>query len=237
MARLFLTPFTMDGPTQLAFNATRLTGEGDFLGAEEIYFTSLTALNDSGVNAVALIGFDDDTDTITVSIRADGLEADQLHPQHIHGFMGDDPDEAMLPTMDADTDGDGFIELLEAAPSYGPVLLSLTDDGMADAFPMAEDGTISFTETYSLPMQDLGDDPMLDLREIVLHGMSVDGSAGDGTDGEIDGTAGYKATLPVAAGELDMIEDTDGLLTALGIDGIDFGGFGPPMGDAGMTMG
>ncbi|MDT0577194.1 hypothetical protein RM533_13625, partial [Croceicoccus sp. F390] len=166
------------------------------------FYTSFTALNASGVSGVGFAAFDEETGTLTVTIRAAGLEADQVHPQHIHGFMAQDGTvaESMVPTLDVDDDDDGFIELMEGGQTYGPVLLDLTADG---EFPTAdENGVISFTQTYQLPEQDLGADPMLDLREFVLHGLSL--VTGDGSNGgEADGTAGYKATLPVAAGSLD----------------------------------
>ena len=64
----------------------RLTGESDFRDADVFYVTSFTTLNDSGVTGVAIIGYDVDSGTITVAISASGLEPNQVHIQHIHGF-------------------------------------------------------------------------------------------------------------------------------------------------------
>ncbi|WP_299306873.1 CHRD domain-containing protein [uncultured Croceicoccus sp.] len=219
-----------EGPTEAQYNtllnqvAFNLTGDDAYLDAENIFATEFTALNGSGVSGVGIAGYDADSGTVTVTIMAEGLEANQLHPQHIHGFMaGEDGSvmESMVPTLDSDADGDGFIELMEAAGDYGPVLLSLTENG---EFPTANaDGSLSFTQTYTLPEQDLGENPMLALREFVLHGLTLE--AGEGSNGgEADGTAGYKATLPVAAGALDAV-DADGgdgivaLIDAFGADG------------------
>ncbi|MCB2080696.1 MAG: CHRD domain-containing protein [Novosphingobium sp.] len=213
---------TDEEPSQLAVLASEISGSADFLEADSFFFTSFQTLNGSGVSGVALVGFDDDSDTITVAIRAHGLEAGEDHIQHIHGFLADDMgsvQEALSPTIDLDEDGDGFIELGEAAVSYGPILMTLgTDDGMGGTNPpdVNADGMEWFMQSYDLPQGDLGADPMLDLREIVIHGMSL--MEGDGSgEGEADGTAGYKATLPVASGELDEVADVSelGILLAI----------------------
>lgn len=203
--------------------AYRLTNEDDFLQAEQFYFTQFTALNGSGVSGGAIIGYDEDTNSITVAISARGLEPNQVHIQHIHGFTSGQ--DARTPTAAFDADGDGYVELAEGIPAYGPVLLNLAadhanddggdnghaHDGAATGFPTAPNGEIRFVETYQLPQGDLGADPMLALREIVLHGMSVPGGVGAGTPGEVDGTAGFKLVLPVASGELSEVSSAQDL--------------------------
>ena len=192
----------------------RLTGESDFRDADVFYVTSFTTLNDSGVTGVAIIGYDVDSGTITVAISASGLEPNQVHIQHIHGFP--DGTNATTPTTALDDDGDGFVELAEGLATYGPILLDLSinhEDGTGNdnghshegglsGFPTAPDGNIWFVETYQLPAGSLPAEPTLDLREIVIHGMSVNATDGVGTAGEVDGTAGFKLVLPVASGEL-----------------------------------
>lgn len=46
----------------------------------------------------------------------------------------------------------------------------------------------------------------LDQREIVLHGLTLDGSKGVGTEGQANGEAGYKAVLPIASGEIERVD-------------------------------
>lgn len=220
---------------ELAF---RLTGEDDFFAADQFYFTRFTALNGSGVQGGAIIGFDDDTDTITVAISARGLEPNQVHLQHIHGFPNGQ--DAKTPTRALDADKDGYIELAEGIPAYGPVLLSLTanhanssgsDNGHAhgggglEGFPTAPGGKIAFVETYQLPQDMLGANPMLALREIVLHGMSVPAGVGAGTPGEVDGSGGYELVLPVASGELAEVHSAGQLRGFVQSTGFDSGWF------------
>ena len=195
----------------------KITGESDFLKADLFYTTTFTALNGSGVTGEAIIGYDIETQSITVAISAAGLEPNQVHIQHIHGFL--DGKEATTPTLLQDDDRDGFIEVAEGADTYGPILLDLKANHANDSggdnghdhsgdlsgFPTAPNGKIYFVETYQLPEQDLPANPMLDLREIVLHGLSVPAGIGAGTPGEVDGSGGYELALPVASGELTQV--------------------------------
>lgn len=175
------------------------------------YQANITPLNNSGVSGSALLVLDGNT--LTVNINATGLEPNQVHPQHIHGLLGpsNNPLDSHTPTLAQDTDHDGYVELAEGLVTYGPILLQLTSPpgGATTDFPTTPTGTLNFRQTYNLanpadfgtafgPGQLLP----LDLREIVLHGMTVPASAGVGTGGEVNGTAGFKPTLPVASGEI-----------------------------------
>ncbi len=195
-------------------------------GAETFnYFADLQGLSGSGVSGRTDLRLDTTANTLSVHLRATGLDPDQVHVQHIHGTFGSDgkPSQARTPSFanGADTDGDGFIELAEGVPFYGPVLLSLTDDTKTglDGFPTAPGGTIDFSYTYNLGTTSawganvLTADPddrfsavdllPLNMREIVLHGRTLAAGQGFGP-GEADGTAGYKLTLPVAAGVIQV---------------------------------
>ncbi len=153
-----------------------------------------------------------------VHLAADGLEEGQPHAQHIHGRFDANgaPVDSVSPTLADDTDGDGFIEVGEGAAAYGPIILPLDDE--EGSFPTAEDGTISYTRSFDLNDDELfegdfevSDALPLELREVVLHGGSVPEGAGEGTEGEVEGTGGYKAFLPVASGEFVEILIPDGV--------------------------
>ncbi len=166
-------------------------------------------LNNSGVTGTVLLDLSDDEKTLTVTTTATGLEPNQTHVQHIHGlFSGGAVADSMTPTLANDLDGDGFIELAEGLPAYGPIILPL-------ASIITPDGNTSVTTTYDLTDPSIfGKNPAtglaftaadlmpLTFREIVIHGLSVPAGVGAGTPNEIDGTGGYIAVLPVASGEI-----------------------------------
>src|SRR3712207_4052062 len=120
------------------------TGRADALQAGEIFRADLQALNDSGVSGYVELARQGDR--FTVRVQAEGLEADQTHIQHIHGRVGEDGGalESNVPGEAFDADGDGFVELAEGIPSYGPVLFNLTSPQGADlaGFPAAPGGNV-----------------------------------------------------------------------------------------------
>jgi len=139
----------------------------------QTFTATLRELNDSGVTGTATIT--QQGDQITVAIQATGLEANQVHVQHIHSLEG--AGDSTCPDASSDADGDGIITLEESAPDYGPVQLAL------EPFPNAPDGTISFSGTFDAPDDDMA------TNAVVIHGMSVDGT--------------YEGTLPVACGTIE----------------------------------
>lgn len=210
-----------------------LTQAGAFLAADHFYVAPFTALNGSGVTGGAILALDDATHTLTVAIHAAGVEAGLPHLQHIHGFVSGQ--DSVTPTPALDADHDGYVELGEGVPAYGPVLLNLvtnhdngaggdnghSHDGALTGVPTAPDGSVWFLESYTLPSGGLGEDPMLALREIVIHGLSVAAGAVQGTGGDVDGTAGYKLVLPIASGEIQPLASAGDLSQFLHDTGFD----------------
>lgn len=189
-------------------------------GAEADRFAALIApSNGSGAFGAATVALDRAAATISVDLWMTGLEPGQQHAGHIHGFADDRP--SLLPNVSLDADHDGFVEDPEGEPVVGPVILALTTDGsVTDAavgapFPVADAaGNLVLRQTYDFNeadpaqlalFQDLTD--RLAGREVQFHGLTLPATEGEGTGGEVDGTAGYKAELPVANGILLPVLD------------------------------
>lgn len=188
-------------------NGANLTAALQAFGnADRVFFADLNELNNSEAEGGALLLLKGQT--LTVITAARGVEAGQTHVQHIHGF--EDGRDAKVPTLAQDDDRDGFIELAEGLDTYGPILLNLTSTpgGGLEGFPTPAGDSFLFSQTYDLSdpkngeMAKLLDDVSLARREIVLHGASTLEGHGQGTDGEVNGTAGYKLVLPIASGEI-----------------------------------
>jgi hypothetical protein len=160
---------------------------------ERTYMANLQPLNNSGVTGTATLTVDENT--LTVEVMASGLEANKPHPQHIHGFM-DDNRNSTCPAPGDDTNGDGFVDLVEGLPSYGPVLLDLYVP--IDEFPVADaEGNLQYKRTFNLGEVEFEEEgeviaykdlKPLQNRVIVLHGLTVNGT--------------YVPTMPVACGQI-----------------------------------
>lgn len=184
----------------VALPSASIAQQGTEVERTSSYSGTLSPLNGSGVSGTFTIE-QRGQGQIRVHILASGLEVtDQPHVGHIHGLEGNA--KAMCPTRAQDDDGDDFIELAEGLDTYGPIIVPLGD------VDPDNDGAVDYTMTFNLNKAstfDAGKDKSdllpLGLREIVLHGLTLE--EGEGANGgEADGTAGYKTVLPVACGEI-----------------------------------
>ena len=200
-----------DGEDNLDYYHFRTGCENDdnvpvFQDPEEdatFYKAVVTELNDSNAKALAYLKLEDNR--LYTTILASGTTPNMVHPQHIHGFENDS--NSVCPTAEADENNDGFITLGEGAPYYGPVLLSLVEED--GDFPTANSwGVYTYSQSFTLGEGETisadGLDP-LENRVIVLHGMFVEDGLLTETD-DADDDPDYIATLPVACGQIQMIE-------------------------------
>lgn len=104
---------------------------------------------------------------LVAELLARGLD-DGIHVAHIHGIR---QAENECPDLSSDTDRNGFVDVVEGLPAYGPVQITLSD-GLSDR------GTrIKYTRTYTMldgggAISELGD---LSQYAIVVHGVDLDG--------------------------------------------------------------
>jgi hypothetical protein len=203
------------------------------------FSATLAQLNGSGVNGTVLFSLSDDRNSLTVNLRATGLEPGQPHIAHIHGLFSNitsgTPVNSSVPTLQQDTDRDGFIELAEGTPTYGPVLVPFPE------FTVDANGVANYTRVFNLldpttfnasfTRADLlgADLSSLDLREVVLHGRTVQPGPGAGTPGEVNGINGYLLALPVAAGEITRVSSAVPEPSTWAMMLIGFGGMGYSM--------
>lgn len=180
-------------------------GNGDdiLLAGPQVFTASFQAVNGSGVAGSVRIS----VDGTQMRVQADltGLEAGQAHPLHVHGLIasGDAPQDSVPMTTSLDTDRDGFIELGEAQRAAGPVLLDLGSPTAGADGSLHVDQTLNLNSVAGLTAGHTAADLFpLDFRSVEVHGLSVAAGAGAGTSGEVDGSVGYKATLPVAGATL-----------------------------------
>lgn len=214
--------------------------------------------------ATGQVSYDAATQMLSVLIQGTGFEPGIPHVAHIHGNLvnpmtsGSGALDSFTPTAAQDVDHDGFIELFEGLQTYGPILFDLMniDPNM--------DGTINYNMTFNLldPNAPFGFinplDPsqgrygiadlvglsgtQFDLRELVIHGLTVPAGVGidnpnqnPPTDDEVNGHStfapgsdgipfGHTVVLPVASGELvaAVPEPTTWAMMLLGFGAIGF---------------
>lgn len=158
------------------------------------YRAVLDDINGSGASGTATLTLTGRS--LRIHVQATGLGTGGAHLGHVHGVTGDNGRAiaSRCPTTAQDTDGDGFLELLEGVPVYGPILIDMMNidpDG---------DGNVNFTTTVQLA-ENATVIP-LNKRHVVVHGQNVLAGPGAGTPGEVDGTAGFKVILPNLCGSI-----------------------------------
>ena len=168
----------------------------EYLATLQPLNAGLNDLTASGEARISVSG-----DRVDVSINVAGVNPGTLHPQHIHAGP-------RCATQDDDSNNDGFLDVIEGLPDYGPILISL-DDTFANpndstfGFPTASsDGTYSYNASGSKShfQEELDQALKLDTRHVVIHGVDPATELPD-TVQSLPGAPAW-ATLPVACGEL-----------------------------------
>lgn len=175
------------------------------------YTATLSELNGSGAGGTATVELNDDASQATITVNSTGLSEGLPHAQHIHGELGT---ANQCPTPDADSNGDGVVDVAEGLPSYGGIQVSLNttgdtsaDSGLAvDRFPVGNESysrTIDISEDVSSELTNL---------HIVVHGVDEngDGEYNGEAKSSLDDSLPREATLPASCGQLALTSAASG---------------------------
>lgn len=234
---------TSTGAAVAALGLVLVAGPATAAHEGTAYSADLVELNGSGASGTATATVSEDGESVTVTVDASDLDLDFVHAMHIHGIydgdLSDDPAagefaRSICPDMSDDADGDGVLTVLEGAPKYGGVQVSLTTEGDTSAdsalaverYPAGT--TIDYERTIPLPNA-LKDE--LAAVHVVVHGTDTDDSGDESADlaSSLDPSLPVDATAPALCGTLTAVSSgaiqtggggtadaTDGALGATG---------------------
>jgi hypothetical protein len=183
--------------------------------AAERYSANLVPLNAEkiGTSASGTANLEVADGKLAVSIDLEGLTPGLMHLQHFHGFA--DGKDAVCPTVKEDTNGDGYVDLIETEPVAGTTMLPFhahpaTLEIPNDTYPVADNkGVASYQHTDQIDalekaLKDKFKAPVLDLakRVIFVHGVAGDAKLPE----SVKSLPGVPAqiTLPVACGKIEI---------------------------------
>jgi len=160
--------------------------------------------------------------TMTVTMAASGLLANQPHAAHIH-FGADARHEC--PTLGDDTNKDGHLNTTEGGPAYGPVVVSLTKTGdtsaksvlAVDRFDTAPGGKISYERGSITVAPEVATAITKGQSVVVIHGVDYnkDGKYDGDVKSDLDPSLPTEATDPALCGAL-RAAPTGGMATGQG---------------------
>ena len=160
--------------------------------------------------------------TITVTMAATGLLANQPHAAHIH-FGADARHEC--PVIGDDTNKDGHLNTTEGGPAYGAIVVSLTKTGdtspasglAVDRFDTAPGGKISYERGSIQVSQDVANAITKGQSVVVIHGVDYnnDGKYDGDAKSDLDPSLPTEATDPALCGALS-VAPSGGMATGQG---------------------
>lgn len=185
--------------------------------AGERFIAKLQPLNAAkiGTAATGTATLDVANGNLSVSIDMAGLPPGIMHLQHFHGFP--DGRDAACPTEDADTNGDGYVDLLETEPVAGTTMVPFhahpaTLEIPSDSYPVADQqGNANYKKIESVAaledaLKNKFKVPVLALekRVIFVHGIASSTALPDSVK-SLPGVPA-QATLPIACGKIEILK-------------------------------
>jgi hypothetical protein len=181
---------------------TALAADGD--ASANLQPVALNGVNGSGTAMVQVSGT-----TLTVTMAASGLLADNPHAAHIH-FGAEARHEC--PTAADDADSNGKLNTTEGGPAYGPVVVSLTKTGdtsaesvlAVDRFDTAPGGEISYERGSITTSPEVASAVVNGEAVVVIHGVDYNesGKYDGAAKSDLDPKLPTEATDPALCGAL-----------------------------------
>jgi hypothetical protein len=185
--------------------------------AAEHYTATLKPLNGDkiGASATGTADLTVENGKLLVRIDVEGLVPQTMHLQHFHGFP--DGRSASCPTAEDDTNGDGYIDLIETEPKAGTTMVPFhghpaTLEIPSDTYPLADaKGAARYEHSESVEaleaaLKEKFKAPALALpkRVVFIHGVAGDAKLPD----SVKSLPGVPAqvTIPVACGVIEAAE-------------------------------
>jgi hypothetical protein len=152
---------------------------------------------------------------LSISIGLAGLPPNIMHLQHFHGFP--DGKDASCPTDAADTNGDGYVDLIETEPTSGTTMVPFhahpaTLEIASDSYPVADqNGVAHYKNTVSVAALDAAlkekfkaPSLALDKRVIIIHGVANSPAL----PSSVKSLPGVPAnvTIPIACGKIEAVK-------------------------------
>lgn len=187
--------------------------------AQERYVAELRPLNAEalGRSAGGTATLHVEDGRLTITVAADGLAPETMHLQHYHGFP--EGKDASCPTPQADTNGDGFIDLIETEATAGTTMVPFHDDPASldiasETYPVAtEEGAVRYSQTVAVDELERAledkfgvSELALERRVVFLHGTAPDADLPESVR-SLPGVPA-QATLPVACGAIERAAST-----------------------------
>jgi hypothetical protein len=184
-------------------------GAGPAMAASGSVHANLKAIEGNGVDGSGTAMVKVDGTTLTVTMAAMGLLADQPHAAHIH-YGSDARNEC--PTLADDEDDNGHLNTSEGVPAYGEIVVSLTktgdtspDSGLAvDRFDTAKGGEINYERGSIKVSEDVAEDILSGESAVVIHGVDYndDGKYSGDEKSDLNPDLPTEATDPALCGVL-----------------------------------
>ena len=183
------------------------------------YMADIQPLNETKIGCAphGLAEFSENDDNLHIHVEMFDTPANIEHWEHFHGFP--DGKDAQVPTMVADTNHDGYIDLPETEPFSGTTMVPLDNAPHKmniphDGYPIADERghyeyeidvplkelQLSFNNAFNTP------DLQLDKRVVYVHGIPQSMELPKTVQGTVMSYDPH-TTLPIAAGKIRKVED------------------------------